>query len=30
MEVMKKIEEMYPECTDALMNNPVGCSHKNE
>ena len=21
MEVMKKIEEMYPECTDALMNN---------
>ena len=21
MEVIKKIEEMYPECTDALMNN---------
>ena len=21
MEVMKKIEEMYPQCTDALMNN---------
>lgn len=21
MEVMKKIEEMYPECTDELMNN---------
>tara|TARA_Y100001963_G_scaffold77823_1_gene107847 strand:- start:609 stop:959 length:351 start_codon:yes stop_codon:yes gene_type:complete len=21
VEVMKKIEEMYPECTDALMNN---------
>ena len=21
MEVMKKIEEIYPQCTDALMNN---------